>query len=205
MPPGRPGSEAPRVHLADRAAWRAWLADHGATSRGIWLVHDTGPARRLSYDDIVEEALAFGWVDSLPRRLDDQRSMLWLAPRRPTSSWSRANKRRVERLAAAGLMAPAGERAVEAAKVNGRWTALDAVEELAEPDDLRTELDAVPAARLSWEAFPRSAKRAILEWISAARKPDTRATRIATTVSEAAEGRRANQWRQPKSARPPGP
>jgi len=78
---------------------------------------------------------------------------------------------------------------------DGSWTKLDAVETLAEPDDLRRALDAVPAARDHWDGFPRSARRALLEWISSAKREPTRAKRIALTVSEAAEGRRANEWR----------
>ncbi|MHC1558111.1 YdeI/OmpD-associated family protein [Actinomycetospora sp. C-140] len=124
--------------------------------------------------------------------------MLLLAPRKATSAWSRVNKQRVERLTAAGLMTPAGQAAIEAARATGRWAALDAVEDLTEPDDLRSALDAVPRARAAWDAFPRSVKRAILEWIAAAKKPPTRAARIAETVGEAAEGRRAHQWRQPR-------
>ena len=188
--------EAPQVHVRDRAAWRAWLAEHAAASTGIWLVYDKGPDRRLSYDDIVDEALSFGWVDSLPRSLDHSRAMLYLAPRKPRSNWSRVNKERVERLIAAGAMTPAGLAAVEAARASGTWTALDRVEDGVEPEDLRTALDAVPVARREWDAFPRSTRRAILEWVDAAKRPETRARRVGTVVVEAAVGRRANQWRQ---------
>ena len=189
--------EAEQVHAADRAAWWRWLEEHAATSGGVWLVYDKGPARQLSYDDIVEEALCFGWVDSLPRKLDDARSMLYVAPRKPRSGWSRANKERVERLIAAGAMTPAGLAVVEAARASGTWTALDAVEDGVEPEDLRTALDAVPAARASWDGFPRSVRRGLLEWLGSARRAQTRAQRVATIVAEAAEGRRANQWRPP--------
>ena len=193
--------DAPRVHAADRAEWRAWLAENAATSSGIWLVHDKGRGRRLSYDDIVEEALCHGWVDSLPRTLDDTHAMLYVAPRTPRSNWSRVNKERVERLVAAGLMTPAGSAVVEAAKASGTWNALDRVEAGDEPDDLAAALDAAPVARREWNAFPRSARRAILEWVYNAKRPETRARRVATVVAEASEGRRANQWRQP-TARP---
>src|SRR6476469_2355295 len=128
--------DAPRVYVADRAAWRAWLAEHGTGSTGLWLVYDKGRGRRLSYDDIVEEALCFGWIDSLPRTLDDTRAMLYVAPRKPRSSWSRVNKERVERLIAAGAMTPAGLAVVEAAKAGGTWNALDRVEDGDEPRDL---------------------------------------------------------------------
>ena len=186
--------------MRDRAAWRRWLTRNHSREGGVWLVYDKGPQRRLTYDDIVEEALCFGWVDSRPRRIDDVTAALWLAPRKASSSWSAKNKQRVLALTAAGLMAPAGLAAVERARANGRWEALDAVEAGQEPDDLRAAFAGDAQARQHWDAFPRSTKRAILEWIGAAKKPETRASRIARTVSDAHDGIRANQWRQPGSA-----
>jgi len=190
-----------------RAQWRDWLARNHATSPGIWLVTWKKASSRphLAYDDIVEEALAFGWVDSQPRTVDDQRSARLLTPRKPGSNWSRLNKQRVERLTAAGLMQPAGLAAVAAARANGRWTALEAAENLAEPADLAAALDADPAARHHWDAFPRSARRAILEWVGNARAGVTRQARIDRTVTDAARGVRANQWRQPQRPARPGP
>jgi uncharacterized protein YdeI (YjbR/CyaY-like superfamily) len=192
------------VPVADRAAWRAWLTEHAPSSAGIWLVYDKGPGRRLSYDDIVEEALCFGWIDSLPRALDDVHAMLYVAPRKPRSRWSRANKRRVEELIAAGAMSEGGLAVVEAARASGTWNALDRVEDGTEPDDLAAALDAVARARREWDAFPRSARRAILEWVDGAKRPETRARRVAAAVAQAAEGRRANQWRQPMGRRRQG-
>jgi uncharacterized protein YdeI (YjbR/CyaY-like superfamily) len=186
-----------RVEVATREELRAWLGAHHATSRGVWLVTAKRGTGRpmIPYDAIVEEALCFGWIDSLPRSLDAERSMRLLTPRKPTSNWSRVNRKRVEKLLAEGRMAPAGRDAVDAAKASGRWQALDAVEALTIPPDLGRALSADPEAAANWEAFPRSAKRAILEWIAAAKRADTRARRVASTVSEAAAGRRANQWR----------
>ena len=197
---GRAGVTLPdgAVHVATRVDWRAWLELHAAESRGVWLVYDKGPGRRLRYDDVVEEALCFGWVDSRPRSLDGERAMLYVSPRKPTSRWSRANKQRVERLAASGLMTPLGEAAVAVARSNGAWSALDEVEDLVEPADLHQALAASVEAAGHWAAFPRSARRAILEWLVAAKRPETRAARVAAIVAEAAEGRRANQWRQPR-------
>ena len=188
-----------------RVEWREWLALHHSAAPGIWLVtwkKATGRPRP-TYDDVVEEALCVGWVDSLPRTLGEARSQLLVTPRKPRSNWSRANKQRVDRLTAAGLMLPAGLAVVEAARQDGSWTALDLVEALEEPPALRAALDARPDARTAWEQFPRSTRRAILEWIGSARTPTTRDRRIATTVAEAAVGRRANQWRQPSGTRPP--
>lgn len=188
-----------QVTVRSRDEWRSWLAEHHGSSPGIWLItYKRGAGPAVAYDDIVEEALAHGWVDSRPRRLDDARSMLLVTPRKPRSSWSKANKARVARLEQAGLMTDAGRMAVEAAKENGAWDALDAVERLEEPDDLKQALDADPDARRHWDAFPPSTRRAILEWIGAAKRPETRDRRVGETATLAAQNVRANQWRQPK-------
>ena len=188
-----------QVTVASRAEWRAWLDANNGSAPGVWLVtYKKGDPRHVPYDDVVEEALAHGWVDSRPRKLDGQRSQLLVTPRKPASNWSRPNKERIARLTAAGLMTPAGEAAVEIAKANGAWNALDEVERLTEPADLAAALDASGDARRFWTAFPPSTKRAILEWIGSAKKPETREKRVAETATLAAQNVRANQWRQPK-------
>jgi uncharacterized protein YdeI (YjbR/CyaY-like superfamily) len=186
------------IHLLTRAGWRAWLEEHHGRAEGVWPItykRATGKPR-VAYDEAVEEALCYGGVDSRPNRLDEERSLLWFAPRKAGTGWSKPNKDRVAKLTAAGLMAPAGMAKVEAAKEDGSWHALDAVEALEIPPDLDEALDANPAARRYFDAFPPSVKRAILEWISNARKPETRARCVEETVRLAAENVRANQWRQ---------
>lgn len=197
----------PQLHSTSRSQWRDWLARHGASSPGVWVVTWKKPTGQphVPYADIVDEAIAAGWVDSRPRSVDTERSALLVTPRKPTSRWSAKNKQRIERLTGEGLMQPAGLAAVAAAKASGTWTSLDEVETLTEPDDLAAALDAVPVARGYWNAFPRSTRRAILEWISAAKTPQTRPTRIARTVSDVAVNVRANQWRQPKRGAPQSP
>lgn len=148
-----------------------------------------------SPDDLVEEALAFGWVDSLPRKLDDERTMLLVSPRKPGSNWSAVNKARIDKMASAGLMHPAGVAKIEQAKADGSWTALDAVHRLEVPDDLSAAFDRHPGSAEAFAAFPPSTRRGILEWIGNARRPETRAARIAETADKAARGERANQWR----------
>lgn len=189
-----------QVQVQSRAAWRAWLAEHHADSPGVWLVTFKKAAgeRYVPYEDVVREALCFGWVDGRGRGLDDERTQLLMTPRKRGSGWSRPNKRRVAELEAEGLMAPAGRAAVEAAKADGSWTALDAVEDLVEPDELRAALDADADARREWDAFPRSARRGILEWIVTAKKAETRTRRIEETARLAAQGIRANQWPRPR-------
>ena len=184
------------IHPLTRAEWRAWLEENHSRGEGVWLItykKATGMPR-MEYDEAVEEALCFGWVDSKPNKLDDERSLLWFAPRKPGTGWSKPNKERVARLIAAGLMAPAGLAKVEAAQADGSWNALDAVEALELPVDLEQALTVDPAAQRYWDAFPRSVKRGILEWIASAKTPSTRARRVDETVRLAAENRRANQW-----------
>lgn len=189
---------ADAVHPKTRAAWRAWLIKHHATCDGVWLVSHkkaTGLAR-FEYEEAVEEALCVGWVDSKPRALDDMRSMLWFAPRKAGTGWSKPNKLRVERLIVAGLMQPVGLAKVEAAKSDGSWSKLDAVEALEVPADLVAALRRHPQAAAYFEAFPRSVKRSILEWIVQAKRAETRAKRIDETATLAARNERANQWRK---------
>ncbi|MGH9118542.1 MAG: YdeI/OmpD-associated family protein, partial [Acidimicrobiales bacterium] len=181
--------------IRSRSEWRAWLADNHDRSPGIWVVtyKKAGDGPHVPYAEVVEEALCFGWIDGRGRRLDDQRTRLLVTPRRPASGWSRVNKERIARLLAAGAMTPAGIVVVEAAKASGTWVAFDDIENLVEPDDLRRALDADPVARGNWEGFPPSARKAILVWVTSAKRPDTRARRVRETVEEAAAGRRANQ------------
>jgi uncharacterized protein YdeI (YjbR/CyaY-like superfamily) len=192
--------DRPQLDVASRAELRRWLDENHESSSGVWFVRwKKGRPRHVPYGDIAEEALCFGWIDSQARPLDDDRSLILLTPRRPTSMWSKVNKERIERLEASGQMRPAGRAAVDGAKVSGTWSALDDIDALVEPPDLTEALDGNAAAREAWDGFPPSAKRAILAWILSAKRPETRAKRIAVTADEAAVGRRANEWRPPKT------
>jgi uncharacterized protein YdeI (YjbR/CyaY-like superfamily) len=199
-----PGDSLPphAVEAHDRAAWRRWLSRHHTQANGVWLVmaRKGGDYESPTYDEAVEEALCFGWIDSKPGRLDERRSLLWFAPRKPKSAWSGPNKRRVEALEAAGLMHGSGQAKVDEARRNGLWTKLDAVESLDLPADLAVALAARPPAATVWDAFPRSVKRGILEWIVQARKPQTRTERVLQTAELAQRGERAHQWSATRSA-----
>jgi uncharacterized protein YdeI (YjbR/CyaY-like superfamily) len=185
-----------RFQAETRGAWRAWLEQNHATSSGVWLVtfkkHSGQP--HLDYGESVEEALCYGWVDSTSGKVDDLRSMRYHAPRKARSGWAKPNKERIVRLLEVGLMQPSGLAKIEAAKRDGSWTLLDAVEALEVPDDLEQALRGFPNAGSNFTAFPKSAKRGILEWIVQAKRPETRAKRIAQTARLANENVRANQW-----------
>ena len=114
-------NEGEAVHVSSRAEIRSWFTEYHDFDEGIWFVFTKGKARTVEYDDVVEEAICFGWVDSKSRSYDDTRTSLYVAPRRPGSKWSDSNVGRVERMTAAGLMQAAGLAAVEAAKAAGNW------------------------------------------------------------------------------------
>jgi len=181
-----------KVVAADAATWRAWLEEHHASSTGAWLVRGrSGFAdRHVPYEDAILQALCFGWIDGPVRVFDEETTGLWFAPRRPASGWAATNKARIARLEAEGLMMPAGVRVLEAAKASGSWTVLDGPEALIEPPELAAALDAVPAARTAWDAFPPSTRKVGLTHVAMAKRAETRTARIAKIVADAAEGRR---------------
>jgi uncharacterized protein YdeI (YjbR/CyaY-like superfamily) len=184
--------EGERVFAPDADTWRAWLEANHARATGAWLVRGRPgfTDRHIAYEDAIRQALCFGWIDGPVRTFDDEIGGLWFSPRRPSSGWAATNKARLVELEEAGLIAEAGRRAIELAKANGSWTVLDNAEALREPDDLTAALDAVAAARLAWDAFPPSARKIGISAIDSARRPETRAARIASLVAKAAEGKR---------------
>ena len=185
--------ELEKVHPLTRKEWRSWLKVNHAKSPGIWLVSyrkDTGKPC-FSYVELVEEALCFGWIDSTIYKLDDERYMHLVVPRRPRSNWSKVNKGHVERLIANGLMTPAGLSKIEAAKKDGSWSKFDRVEQLAEPAELKKALRANPTAKKNFAAFSPSIKKGLIGWIESAKRPETRAKRIEITVEKASRGLRA--------------
>ena len=192
----------PLVEVDSRAAWRSWLIAHAATSTGVWAVTVKKPslepgAEFVSARDLNEECLCVGWIDSRPARIDERRSALLCTPRKPGSGWSKVNKDRIELLEQNGLMLPQGRAAIAAAKADGSWSRLDAVDVLEIPADLADALKLHPDARRNFDDFPPSSRRGILEWIASARRAETRSARVAETAALAEQNIRANQW-QPK-------
>ena len=181
-----------------RAEWRQWLEANYAASPGVWLVyykkHTDKPS--VAYADAVEEALCFGWVDSRPNVLDDERYKQLFSPRKAKSPWSKLNKQRVEKLIQQGLMTSAGLEKIEAAKLDGSWSAYDAIEELTIPSDLEQALAANSIANQYFQAFSNSSKKNILWWIGCAKQPATRAKRIEETIRLAEQNIKANHYRQ---------
>jgi uncharacterized protein YdeI (YjbR/CyaY-like superfamily) len=184
------------VYIPTRTALRTWLRKNHATSKGVWLMYDKGLKRKLTNTDITAECICFGWIDSKVGKVDALRSKIYISPRNPKSNWSRVNKRLVTELTKLKLLHSSGRAVIQAAKKSGTWTALDAVENLSIPSDLAAELQKRRHAAEYFNAFPRSVKRGILEWIQTAKKPETRSARIIQTATMAAVNKRANQYRK---------
>ena len=166
--------------------WRTWLDRNCATEREVWLVihHKDSAVRTIRYEEAIEHALCFGWIDSNHRKHDESSSVLRFSPRTRRSGWSARNRDRAARMIAAGLMTARGQELIDVARAGGLW-------EVEVPDDLSRAFDENPVARRHFEAFPPSSRRLVLEWIVQARKEETRRNRVARTVELAAVNVRA--------------
>jgi uncharacterized protein YdeI (YjbR/CyaY-like superfamily) len=189
-------SEVDIVDMGSAEDWRAWLARNCRSATEVWLVlrhHDSGTPS-LRYQEAVEQALCFGWIDGLQRRCGAGSSQLRFTPRTARSRWSQLNRKRAARMTGLGLMTDHGRAAIEQAKAAGTWQPLPDEQTWAIPD-LQEQLDGNDAARTNFESFPPSSRRLILEWIAIAKRPDTRRRRIDQTVNLAARNIRANHPR----------
>lgn len=185
-------------HAKTRNDWRKWLLKNHKKEKSIWLIiyKKESKIKSVYYPEAVEEALCFGWIDSKPNKRDNESFYQFFSKRNPKSNWSAVNKKKVEKLINAGLMTEVGLEMIELAKKTGTWTALDNVENLTIPEDLIKALKKEKSAFENFEAFPRSVKRGILEWIQNAKKAETREKRINETASLASKNIRANQYKK---------
>jgi uncharacterized protein YdeI (YjbR/CyaY-like superfamily) len=178
------------VEIRSRAELRAWLSENHTRTESIVLIHHKKVSPHyVSWGDIVLEALCFGWIDGRAKSVDALRTSHLLCPRREGSHWSAINKRNIERLESEGLMEDAGRAVIERAKADGSWQWLDDVENLVIPADLEDGL-ADPAARAGWDAFPASEKKIVLFNLKSAKRPATRAKRLALALANATAGKR---------------
>lgn len=185
-------------YAASRNEWRKWLQKNHTYEKSVWLIlyKKQSDTPSVNYTEAVEEALCYGWIDSVANKRDEKSYYQYFAQRNPKSNWSKSNKERVEKLEAAGLITEAGYTMIQIAKENGTWDALDAVDNLIVPPDLEEQFQANTKAHHNWNGFSASARRGILEWISNAKRPETRNKRIAETVSLAAQNIKANMQKQ---------
>jgi uncharacterized protein YdeI (YjbR/CyaY-like superfamily) len=196
--------DLPRVQPKSRKAWRTWLEKHHAKATGTWLVyarkHSGLPS--LTYNDAVEEALCFGWIDSRIHPIDDDFYMQVFTPRKPKSKWSALNRTRVERLLAGGLMAAAGMAAVEAAKASGTWSANEHAEKLIIPSDLARAIEANPEASRHWASYTESRRRGVLYRLAGAKRPETRAKYLQQIIENMARNLSAAERSEMAGFRP---
>jgi len=181
------GSEG--LEFGDRAGWRRWLEENHSAVDGAWVIIQKKGSRRegLRYEEAVDEAVCFGWIDGGMKSLDGERFRLWFSPRRRGSVWSLLNRERAERMIGTGLMAEAGLRAVEEAKENGMWeAAYTSRVEPEVPEDLMEALREDQEALRNFEGFSNSAKLMYVRWVESAKREGTRARRISEVVRRAA-------------------
>lgn len=185
-------------YAKNRTEWRDWLTKNSNTTAAVWLIiyHKNSTIPSLTYDEAVEEALCFGWIDSKPNKRDTESYYLFFSKRKPKSNWSKANRERAERMIQSKQMTKWGLEMIELAKTTGTWLALKEVQDSILPEDLKRALETNLLASQNFEDFPPSSKRIILEWILNAKKEETRLKRINETVDLAAKGIKANHYRQ---------
>lgn len=184
----------PVYYASDAKKWRDWLEENWFNTPSVFLIiyKKNSGTPSITYDEAVDIALCFGWIDSKINKRDEVSWYQYFAKRNPKSNWSRVNKNKIEKLMKEGQMAAPGLEMVRIAKESGTWNALDDVDNLILPIEMKEMLMHNQVALSYWEAFPGSVKRGILEWIFNAKKPETKMERIKKTVDMAAENKRAN-------------
>lgn len=179
-----------------RENWREWLAENHRSKQSIWLVYYKIQANipTVSYNDAVDEALCFGWIDSTKKSLGNDTFMQFFSKRKPNSVWSKINKGKIQRLIDEGLMTEAGFESIEKAKQNGSWSILDEVEELIIPEDLENEFNTKEGSKDFFLSLSKSVRKAILQWLILAKQVETRQRRIAEIVELASQKLKPKQF-----------
>ncbi|MFZ6001721.1 MAG: YdeI/OmpD-associated family protein [Bacteroidota bacterium] len=176
----------------DVQAWREWLKKNHASVQSIWLILYKKNSGRpvISWSDAVDQALCFGWVDSIRRPINSHKFMQLFSQRKPAGTWSKINKEKVDRLIANGLMMPAGLHVIERAKQNGSWNILDTVESLSIPADLTKAFRKKPGSKKYFSSLSKSVKKMMLSWLALAKRPETRSKRVNEIAEQASIGKK---------------
>lgn len=183
-------------HPATVKQWRQWLQKNHNKKNSVWLIQykKNTNAPTISWSEAVDEALCFGWIDSTRKSIDDEKFKQFFTRRKPTSVWSKINKAKVEQLIKEGRMAQAGLDTIAIAKQNGRWEILDAVEELTIPKDLEKGFKSHKGSQGFFLSLSKSVRKAILQWLVLAKRPETRQKRITEIAELAAQQRKPKQF-----------
>lgn len=181
---------------ASKQEWRQWLQEHHDKKQSVWLVQYRKKSNvpSITWSEAVDEALCFGWIDSTARTINAEQFMQFFTRRKPKSVWSKINKEKVDRLMEQNLIAPAGLAVIEIAKQNGSWTILDEVEEVIIPHDLQIEFNNHSGSSDYFLSLSRSVRKAILQWLVLAKRPETRLKRIKEIAELAALKQKPKQF-----------
>lgn len=176
--------------------WREWLKINHKDKDAVWLiVYKKGSKNpNLTWSEAVDEALCFGWIDSVRRAIDNEKFMQYFGKRKANSTWSKVNKDKVKLLMATNAMTEEGLRCIEVAKQNGSWTILDAVENLIVPKELELALNQKPEANTYFQSLSKSVRKSLLQWIIMAKRPETKQKRIQEIVELASQNQRPKQF-----------
>lgn len=189
--------EKSTIYLNTKEEWRLWLENNHQIAQSIWVICNTKKSNLpvISWTELVDEALCFGWIDSTRRPIDAYSFMQLFSQRKPKSTWSKINKEKVQKLIDRNLMMPAGHEVIKIAKENGSWSILDSVEELIIPEDLGEAFQNYAGSEDYFLGLSKSVKKMMLQWIVLARRPETRKKRIDEIVARAAEKDRPKQFK----------
>jgi uncharacterized protein YdeI (YjbR/CyaY-like superfamily) len=181
--------EIKSYYAANRDKWRAWLKRNHCSKEAVWLVcyKKKSGVPTISWSEAVDEALCFGWIDSKRIAVDDDKFIQFFTKRKPNGTWSKVNKEKINQLIASGLMTKAGYESIEKAKQNGSWITLDKVEELKIPVDLAAAFKTKPGSKKFFLGLSKSVKKASLQWLVLAKRPETRQKRIIKIAAFAAQ------------------
>lgn len=181
-------------HAKTRTQWRKWLEKNHKSEKAVWLIifHKSSEMKSVYYAEAVEEALCFGWIDSVKHKRDDESAYQFFAKRKPKSMWSLLNRTRVEKMIEQEKMTPAGQAMIDLAKRSGTWEALVPIDKMSIPDDLQQKFDKNKTAFKNFQKFSPSSRKIILYWIMNAKRPETRNKRIEEAVKLAAKNVKAN-------------
>ncbi len=189
-------TEISTIYPKTLAEWRNWLKEYHLQENAVWVIfYKSGSGMpTISYDEAVEEALCFGWIDSKAQAIDASSRRQYFSKRKPKSAWSKSNKIRVEKLINEGRMTDAGMKCIEIAKANGSWDSLNDIEEMKIPNDFELKLNEAPEAKLFFESLSKSVKQNMLWWIASAKKKETRNARINEIVTCAQQKKKPKQF-----------
>ena len=191
-----PSIEIETFYPRSKKEWRNWLAKNHLKKDAVWLVCYKKNADKptITWSESVDEALCFGWIDSIKKKLDEERSIQFFSKRKPKSTWSRINKEKVIKLIENGLMTEAGLNCINIAKQNGSWEILDIVEDLTMPGDLEKALKTKTNALNYFLSLSKSVRKAMLQWLVLAKRPETRQKRIDEIVEKASKNQKPKQF-----------